>query len=106
MKKIYLLLCASLVCSMTIAQESSTVQVVSQGTFLGTSIPLRDMPTSNEMEDFNISNANVINHGVKRGNEPVNAATALPQNGDPVQQKEQGTRQALNLLQNCETFSK
>tara|TARA_R100000306_G_scaffold62424_1_gene69989 strand:- start:14808 stop:16985 length:2178 start_codon:yes stop_codon:yes gene_type:complete len=103
MKKNFLLALSVLIVSVTaFSQEEGTASVVSQGIFLGKSIPLRDMPTVTEMENFGIEDAAVIKHYTKRGNLPVDADTALPQNGDPVRQTEQGTREPLNVLQNFE----
>lgn len=105
MKKIYLFTILTVIsCAYGIAQESATASVVSQGTFLGKSIPLRDMPTINELEDFDNDDATEIKHYIKRGNEPVNA-NALPQNGDPVRQSVEGTRERLNVLQNFDGAS-
>ncbi len=98
MKKNFLLI---LMCFCTFAtvfaQENGTARVVSQGTFIGKTIPLRDMPTIYEMEGM--EEIKVINDHKKFGNEPVNE-NALPQNGDAVRQTEQGTREALNVLEN------
>ncbi len=98
-KKLLLAVVAVCVSTFVFAQNNGNPQVVSQGTFIGKTIPLRDMPTIYELGDFDVEDAKVINEFKKFGNEPVNE-NALPQNGDPVRQSEQGTRDALNVLQN------
>ena len=84
------------------AQQFFNGEVVSRGEFLGKTIPLRDMPTIDEMENFSPEEARVINHYADNFGVPTNT-NALPLNGDdPVRQTEQGNRNQLNVLQNFE----
>ncbi|RDK86895.1 CARDB domain-containing protein [Marinirhabdus gelatinilytica] len=104
-KKLFFVLGAMVLSLTAFGQESATATVVSQGEFIGKTIPLRDMPTIDELENFNNDDAKEIKHYIKRGNEPVNESTALPLNGDPVRQANQGTREQLNILQNFDGAS-
>jgi len=82
------------------AQQIFNGDIVSQGEFLGKSIPLRDMPTIDEMENFSPEEARVIQHYADNLGEPTKL-DALPLNGDdPVRQTVQGTRNQLNVLEN------
>lgn len=84
MRKITLLL-AIIVCALTYAQEPTGPTTISQGTFMGKSIPLRDFPIVTDSEPGK-SNLKIIPN-----NFPVNGyvhPNSLPVGGDPVVQSE------------------
>jgi len=70
------------------AQEKFPPDVVSQGTFIKKTIPLRDMPVRAESNARTTNDFRIIENNL-RGNPKVNDQ-ALPLNGDPIAQKEFG----------------
>ncbi|EDM44593.1 hypothetical protein SCB49_13515 [unidentified eubacterium SCB49] len=86
------------------SQNTEGPTVVSQGEFLGKTIPLRNMPNIYEMQDAGYTSFKEIKQRFDPTQEDlVLDPSALPLNGnDPVRQTEQGTRDALTTLQNFE----
>ncbi len=96
MKKLVTTLVFGLVLSATsFAQDKFPPVVISEGVFLGETIPLRDMPTSPEWNggigDIKVVPNNMLNAGKVRSN-------ALPIGPDPLVQTEPGYREASNLI--------
>lgn len=89
------------------AQQTLGPSSVSQGTFVGTTIALRDMPSVTEMEDEGFEYAREI----KQKYDPTQKNAIINENDLPLEgqhpgyQSEQGTRDALTVLQNFQGAS-
>ena len=86
------------------AQKAQGPELISEGVLIGTTIPLRDMPTVQEMELEGFENIKEFKQQYDPTDyDAVLNENALPADGqDPVIQDTQGTRAVLNLLQNFE----
>jgi hypothetical protein len=89
------------------AQQAEGPSVISQGTFMGTTIPLRDMPTVTEMENDGFDHA----REVKQKFDPTDTDAVINENALPLEgqhqgyQSAQGTRNPLTVLQNFQGAS-
>ncbi|GEQ85947.1 hypothetical protein ULMS_14550 [Patiriisocius marinistellae] len=103
MKKLFLGL-ALIGATSLFAQEKATEgpTEITHGTFLGKSIPLRNMPTINELRTAGIDKQMEIKQRFDPTEENlVFNPNALPADGeDPVRQTEQGTRERLQVIEN------
>lgn len=82
----------------TFAQEKFPPSQVIQGKFIKKTIPLRDMPTVDELENTDIRNLTIVANNL-RANEKVNQ-DALPLGMDPAAQRSFGRINSLPLEQN------
>ncbi len=102
-----LMACAILLSCQAFGQQTQGPSIVSQGTFLGATIALRDMPTAPEMEQEGFDYAREI----KQKFDPSQKNAVLNQNDLPLEgqhqgfQDTQGTRDPLTVLQNFQGAS-
>ncbi|MFT5103696.1 MAG: hypothetical protein ACJATF_002789 [Flavobacteriales bacterium] len=100
--KTLLLIFAIIVCSSAFAQETFPPVVISQGTFLGETIPLRDAPTM-EVLDEEATSVIIINQQFNGTNiEPTGGS---PDGHDPLVQTEAAFYQSRNLVENFQGAS-
>lgn len=92
--------------TLAIGQEAIGPQSIATGNFIGKTIPLRDMPTIYELERSGFKSVREIKQRFDKKREFENFNPGVQADEvDPVAQTEQGTRDALNVLQNFQGAS-